>query len=205
MSEDLRKRLNIGDIVILRNGSCFVFNGKRFWSNNCYVNHDDYNEKLEFNNLRNKDLDIVEIKRPNKKELKDFGEKIENTIWKKENMWGNMTYAEAHKEMFMAIANGEVGCKKEWLDKTSPTPSYELENFCFACEEAKRRKEKDEENKTIVLGGKSLCSYCPLGDGIDWSSNGCLHGIFNKFIFAKGFEKFKAAYEIANLEWKEEE
>lgn len=210
MNENLKKILNNGDIVKVRNGSYFVLTGERFWFGNCYLNlNSDYNEKLEFINLRNRDLDIIEIKRPSKKEIKDFGEKVETIIWKKENvnMWGNMPYAEAHKEMFMAIANGEVSCKKEWLDKTAPTPfEYELENDCFACEEAKRRKEKDDKNKMQVLDdGKSFCSYCPLGDGIGESLNGCLNGLFSKFIFAKGFEKFKAAYEIANLEWKEEE
>ena len=220
MSKDLREILNDGDIVKTRNGKYFVFTGKRFWVKDFYLNlNNDYNEKLEFINLRNKKLDIIEIKRPSEREIKDFGEKIENTIWEKENlnMWGDMTFAEAHKEMFMAIANGEVSCKKEWLNKTSPVSfDYGLENDCFACEEAKRRSAEADKKLTAFYykdeyklltshshSNDSFCNYCPLGDGVG-DSKRCLNGLYDKFIFAKGFEKFKAAYEIANLEWKEE-
>ena len=215
MNKNLKEKLNNGDIVKLRNGKIFVFNGKRFWSGECYISLNDYDEKLRFNNLRNRALDIVKVKRPRSEEIEKFGAKIETTVWeeKTQNMWGDMTFAEAHKEMFMAIADGEVSCKKEWLNKTSPVPfDYGLENDCFACEEAKRRKKEADEKLTALYNkdgyklltshsNDSFCNYCPLRG---WSSDGCLHGLYDKFIFAKGFEKFKAAYEIANLEWKEE-
>jgi hypothetical protein len=69
---NLKKTLDIGDIVKLRNGKYFVFNGKRFWSGDCYIALDDYNEKLEFNNLRNKALDIVKVKRPRSEEIAEL-------------------------------------------------------------------------------------------------------------------------------------
>ena len=216
MDKNLKEKLNNGDIVKLRNGKYFVFNGKRFWSGDCYIALDDYNEKLEFNNLRNRALDIVKVKRPRSEEIEKFGTKVETTVWEEEtlNMWGDMTYAEAHKKMFMAIANGEVATKMEWLEKTKPDFDpyyYELENNCFACDEAKRREAEvetqDTRNAFSMLAYHSFsdtyCKYCPLG-GIG-DSKKCLNGLYNKFFNAKGFEKFKLAYEIANLEWKEKE
>ena len=216
MDKNLKEKLNNGDIVKLRNGKYFVFNGKRFWSGDCYISLDDYDEKLRFNNLRNRALDIVKVKRPRSEEIEKFGAKVETTVWEEKtpNMWGDMTYPEAHKKMFMAIANGEVATKMEWLKKTNPDFDpyyYELENNCFACTEAIRREAEVETQDTRIAFSMlayhsfsdTYCKYCPLG-GIG-DSKMCLNGLYDKFFNAKGFEKFKLAYEIANLEWKEEE
>ena len=197
--------LNTGDIVKFKNGNYFIYTGEKL-----YFGDDDDLAPVNVNN-------VVEIKRPSQEEVKEFGEKVKNTIWKKEapNMWGDMTYAEAHKKMFMAIANGEVATKTEWLEKTDPslTLSYlELENSCFACEEAKRRREKankdnefyatkDDHKLAVFRFNDSICNYCPLG-GLG-KNRKCLNGLYDEYINSKGFEKFKLAYEIANLEWKE--
>ena len=196
--------LNIGDIVKFKNGNYFIYTGEKL-----YFGDDDDLAPVNVNN-------VVEIKRPSQEEVKEFGGKVKNTIWKKEapNMWNGMTYAEAHKKMFMAIANGEVTTEIEWLEKTdhSPTLSYlELENSCFACEEAKRRREKEEiklraaRNDSGILvyhSPESICKYCPLLCKDDEFGR-CLNGLYDDFCCSKGFDKFKLAYEIANLEWKE--
>lgn len=121
--------------------------------------------------------------------------------------------AEAHKKMYMAIANNEVPSKGEWLEKTNPYPTpyyHELTNNCFACDEAKRRREKAEvelryaRNDSGILiyhSPESICKYCPLL-GKDDEFGRCLNGLYNDFCCAKGFDKFKLAYEIANLEWR---
>lgn len=210
------KKLNlkIGDIVKLRNGDCFICIGENFCSGDFYINLDEYNENLESID-GNKNLDIIEIKRPKPKEIKEFEEKVERIISKKEtpNMWGNMTYAEAHKKMYMAIANNEVPSKGEWLKKTNPYPApyyHELTNNCFACDEAKRRREKEEvelraakndSGMLIYHSPESICKYCPLL-GKDDEFGRCLNGLYDDFCCAKGFDKFKLAYEIANLEWR---
>ena len=199
--------LKIGDIVKLRNGKhfgYFIYTGEKL-----YFGDGDNVAPVNLNN-------IIEIKRPNQKEIEEFGKKIETTVWKKEtpNMWGDLTYPEAHKKMFMAIANGEVKSKLEWLEKTSPTSYYsKLENNCFACEAAKRRKEEVETNLRIVKNESGLpfsyssegfCKYCPLSDEEDDDELGrCLNGLYYEFCSAVGFKRFKLAYEIANLEWKE--
>lgn len=105
-----------------------------------------------------------------------------------------MPYAEAHKEMFMAIANGEVSCKREWLDKTAPTPfEYELKNDCFACEEAYRRKnEKREDNF-------GLCKYCPITPK---EHPDCCSGLYHEWWREDDKDRARElAREIANLEW----
>ena len=209
-----KSNLVVGDIVKLRNGDCFICIGKEFCLEDFYINLDEYNENLESID-GNKNLDIIEIKRPKPKEIKEFEEKVERIISKKEtpNMWGNMTYAEAHKKMYMAIANNEVPSKGEWLEKTNPYPApyyHELTNNCFACDEAKRRREKEEvelraakndSGMLIYHSPESICKYCPLL-GKDDEFGRCLNGLYDDFCCAKGFDKFKLAYEIANLEWR---
>ena len=209
-----KSNLIIGDIVKIRHGNCFIYTGEKFSFGDCYINANYYDENLKAIS-GNKELDIIEIKRPNKKEIKEFEEKIERIISKEEtpNMWGNITYAEAHKKMYMAIANNEVTSKGEWLEKTNPYPApyyHKLTNNCFACDEAKRRREKKEiklqavkndSNMLVYHPPESICKYCPLL-GKDDEFGRCLNGLYNNFCCSEGFDKFKLAYEIANLEWR---
>lgn len=199
----------------------YFYTGKNFRRENIYIDIFYYNDVLDYIYMKKPEFDVVEVKSLTKETLDTLGEeKIKaNRKWVKtpsllNKMFGELTYPEAHKKMFMAIANGEVNSKLEWLKKTNPDfdPYYrKLENDCFACTEAIRREAEvetqDIRNAFSMLAYHSFsdtyCKYCPLG-GIG-DSKMCLNGLYGKFFNAKGFEKFKLAYEIANLDWKEKE
>lgn len=53
----------------------------------------------------------------------------------------------------------------------------------------------------IYHSPESICKYCPLL-GKDDEFGRCLNGLYDDFCCAKGFDKFKLAYEIASLEWR---
>ncbi len=209
MIKDLRTILNVGDIIKFRNGSYHIFDGENFWrGGNYYTRLEAYNEKLELKGAY-RDLDIIEIKSPTKHDIDVFGDYITDVKWNKEKsemtrMFRDMTYAEAHKKMFTDIADGKYNNKREWLEDHGDFIPY---NECFACDEAKRRKEEDElwerENGNEDELFLDVCEYCPLE--VSGTLNGCLDGLYNQYLDAEGFKRFEAAYKIANLKWKEEE
>ena len=104
-----------------------------------------------------------------------------------------MTYEEAHRALWNALADGEVQTKSEWFEKNNKNNELNPYEKCFACEMALKRAKE--------TSGRSKCVFCPLCES---TPSTCLNGLYNEWMgAAKGFERFKLAHEIANLPWKE--
>lgn len=109
------------------------------------------------------------------------------------HLWNGMTFEEAHREMWNSLANNEVESKRDWLNTHNANNEELPIKYCFACEISSNNKKSQN------------CNNCPLTVDGKKMVNGtsCLNGLFDEWYNAKGFEKFKLAYKIANLEWKE--
>lgn len=104
--------------------------------------------------------------------------------------WNGMTMEEGHRKLWNDLADNKVDSKREWFYQYNSENENAPRFYCFACEEALSR-----------LGKSDMpCDYCPIGIRTE---NGCLDGLYDRWREAEGFEKFKLAHEIANLEWKE--
>ena len=200
---NLKKTLDIGDIVKLRNGDWYIYTGKNFRRENIYIDIFYYNDVLDYIYMKKPDFDVIEVKSLTKEALDTLGEeKIKvSRKWIKtpsllNKMFGELTYAEAHKKMFMDIADGKYTSKREWIVEHG---SFMPFNQCFACDEARSRAEEDDLNTDVI---KSYCDYCPLGGG-GVAGNNCLNGLYKQYSESEGFKKFEAAYKIANLDWEE--
>lgn len=126
-----------------------------------------------------------------------------------DELWNGMTMEEAHRKMWNDIADNKVESKREWIELYNTNNENNPKYYCFACEEAQKIKIKvDKDNEIYNKNGNKImssyfsndiCDYCPLGGGN--SSKQCLNGLYDKFIRAEGFEKFRLAHQIADLPW----
>lgn len=115
-------------------------------------------------------------------------------------LWGGMTMEEAHRKMWNDLANGKIENKEEWIGLNNINDEKPPLHHCFACEATLNYT---EDLKNLYMG--MSCDRCPLIVNGKRGRNkyGCLNGLFDEWYNAKGFEKFRLAHEIANLEWKE--
>ena len=192
-----KKDLRNGDYVQHRNGENYVYierDGKGYLVNDKGFNSiDSFKDNLTLNRYCS-DWDIMKVIRTSpcgiNHAFKSYHEK--DIVYKRseQKLWNGMTYEEAHRALWNALADGEVTTKREWFELhkgEEPTPK----DKCFACAVAASNS-GDKYNR---------CQHCPL---CEYKSNhNCLDGLYNEWQRAKGFEKFKLAHEIANLPWKE--
>ena len=191
-----KKDLKNGDYVQCRNGKNYIYievDGKGYFVNNAGYNFaDSYDDNLM--TLRVPELDIMEVRRMDIRGIDDAFESChkEDIIYKREEqkLWNGMTYEEAHRALWNALADGDVRTKYEWFKGCDDIPYQK----CFACEVAINKLHSTK-------GNASMCQFCPLCDMDEHDS--CLKGLYDRWDEAKGFTKFKLAYEIANLNWKE--
>nr|DAR27051.1 MAG TPA: hypothetical protein [Caudoviricetes sp.] len=184
------------DCVHLRNGTDLMYVDKHFINHSYDLPLDYFSDTLEC--YEDRMYDVMTVKRlPSGKE--DIYSIINITLHgqllfdRNVNFiptWNGLTMKEAHRKMWNDLADGKVETKIEWFNEWE-TKVEAPENLCFACEEAKHRSINN-----------NFCLSCPIGEYTNES--GCLDGLYIKWHFAKGFEKFKFAHDIANLEWKEE-
>lgn len=192
-----KKDLRNGDYVQHRNGENYVYierDGKGYLVNDKGFNSiDSFKDNLTLNRHRS-DWDIMKVIRTSPCGINHaFNFHNEKDIVYKrseQKLWNGMTYEEAHRALWNALANGDVKFKREWFIGCDDIPYQK----CFACEVAINKLHS-------VKGNASMCQFCPLCD-ID-KENDCLNGLYDRWADAKGFEKFKLAHEIANLPWKE--
>ena len=189
-----KKDLKNGDYVQCRNGENYIYikvDGKGYFVNNTGYNFiDSYDDNLAIPLFD--ELDIMEVKRMNICGINDafMSDSKQDIIYKRQKLWNGMTYEEAHRALWNALADGDVKFKHDWFRGCDDIPYQK----CFACEVAINKLHS-------VKGNASMCQFCPLCD-ID-KENDCLNGLYDRWADAKGFEKFKLAHEIANLPWKE--
>lgn len=192
------KDLRNGDCVKLRSDLKLMYvDGYLIDYTNCYSVIRLYLDNMKYRNRDNSSMDIVQFCRFRDGYSSIHGTLLHGTTLFDRNKgtvftWSGLTMEEAHRKMWNDLADGKVKNKSEWFDerKTRYESDREPESLCFACEEAKRRSINE-----------SYCLNCPIGE---WTSeNGCLNGLYDKWYYSTGFEKFKFAHEIANLEWKE--
>lgn len=186
------------DCVHLRNGIDLMYVDKHFISRLYDLPLDYFSDTLEC--YEGKIYDIMTVKRlPSGEEdihsIVNIASHGQLLFDRNENFiptWNGLTMKEAHRKLWNDLADGKVETKIEWFNEwEAQFGSAGLpENLCFACEEAKHRSINDDH-----------CLNCPIGEYTNKS--GCLDGLHDKWSFARGFEKFKLAHEIANLEWKE--
>ena len=196
-SKNISKKADLknGDYIKLRNGEMGVYIINGGFINNTHTLGDN----LFLDDLTCKsssDFDIIEVRRLNNNItpiLAAFTKTYDHTvIYKRKDpiLWNGMTYEEAHRALWNALADGDVKFKQEWFMGCDDIPYQQ----CFACEVAIHKMNS-------AKGNASMCQFCPLGG--KESENNCLNGLYDKWKDAKGFEKFKLAHEIANLPWKE--
>jgi hypothetical protein len=198
-SKNISKKADLknGDYTKLRNGEMGVYIINGGFINNTHT----LGDSLFLDDLTCKsssDFDIIEVRRLNNNItpiLAAFTKTYDHTvIYKRKDpiLWNGMTYEEAHRALWNALADGEVTTKREWFEWNSQNKKKDIpRDYCFACDLAVRNSKKDS----------NTCSHCPL---CEWEyGDDCLKGLYKKWINAKGFEKFKLAHEIANLPWKE--
>ena len=191
-----KKDLRNGDYVKLRNGErgVYIINGG-FTNNTHSLGDSAFHSDLTYRS--NSNFDIVEVRRLNNDVTpiyaaftSSYNDKI---IYKRkeQKLWNGMTYEEAHRALWNALADGEVLTKREWFVLNNKNKEDIPKEHCFACAVAASKSKH----------GNDICKYCPLCN-IEIGEN-CLSGLYAKWCEAKGFEKFKLAHEIANLPWKE--
>jgi hypothetical protein len=193
-----KKDLRNGDYVKLRNGDLGIYIVNGGFVADVY----SIDDTLFDTNLictPNSNWDIVEVRRfyDGIPPIRDAFSRVfdKYIIYKRteQQLWNGMTYEEAHRALWNALADGEVQTKSEWFKKNNKNNELNPYAKCFACETALKRAKE-----TI---GKSKCVFCPLCEKTQLT---CLNGLYAKWMgAAKGFEKFKLAHEIANLPWKE--
>lgn len=108
-------------------------------------------------------------------------------------LWNGMTLEKAHRKMWNDLADGKVKNKREWLKLYNTSNEKSPKHYCFACEASLNDK------------GIKSCNRCPLIVDGKRTTEGysCLYGLFDRWVNATGFEKFRLAHEIANLPWDE--
>lgn len=191
------------DCVHLRNGIDLMYVDKHFINRLYDLPLDYFSDTLEC--YEGKIYDIMTVKRLSSGEedihsIVNIASHGQLLFDRNENFiptWNGLTIKEAHRKMWNDLADEKVETKNEWFNewfnerKTKIRSAEAPENLCFACEEAKHRSSTNDV----------YCLNCPIGEYT--KESGCLDGLYNKWLFATGFEKFKFAHDIANLEWKE--
>ena len=193
------KDLKNGDCVRLKNGLELIY------ANECLIDYlhwykvNLYLDDMTYRNRNDSSMDIIQVYRWHNGRSSIHATILYGDVLFDRNKdatftWNGLTMEEAHRRMWNDLADGKVKSKNEWFNKwETKFGSAEVpENLCFACEEAKHRSINND-----------FCLSCPIGEYTNES--GCLDGLYNKWYFATGFEKFKFAHDIANLEWKENE
>lgn len=190
-----KKDLRNGDYVKLRDGEFGVYIVNGGLVNNAHSMNDIFFDS-DLTHTSNLNYDIVEVRRfhdgvpPIHAAFSRVYDKYIIYQRKEQQLWNGMTYEEAHRALWNALADGDIKDKVEWF-KGIPYKDVPYQK-CFACEVA-----LDKAKRNTI----SMCLFCPLCD-IN-SENDCLNGLYHRYSDAKGFEKFKLAHEIANLPWKE--
>lgn len=199
-SKNISKKADLknGDYIKLRDGEMGVYIINGGFINNIHT----LGDSLFLDDLTCKsssDFDIIEVRRLNDgitPIITAFTKTYDRTvIYKRKDpkLWNGMTYEEAHRALWNALADGEVQTKSEWFEKNNKNNELNPYEKCFACDTALKRAKETM--------GKSKCAFCPLCESTPLT---CLNGLYNEWMgAAKGFKKFKLAHEIANLPWKE--
>ena len=196
-SKNISKKADLknGDYIKLRNGEMGVYIINGGFINDIHTLGDN----LFLDDLTCKsssDFDIIEVRRLNDDItpiLAAFTKTYDRTvIYKRKDpkLWNGMTYEEAHRALWNALADGEVSTNRQWFELNNKNNEEIPVELCFACEEA--------YGKSGIRGHCQFCPLCNIGKEDD-----CLNGLYTRWGDAKGFEKFKLAHEIANLPWKE--
>ena len=193
------KDLKNGDCVRLKNGLELMY------VNECLIDYlhcykvNLYLDDMTYRNRNDSSMDIIQVCRWHNGHSSIRAAILYGDVLFDRNKdvtftWNGLTMEKAHRRMWNDFADGKVKSKSEWFNewKTKFKSTERPENLCFACEEAKHRSINDD-----------YCLNCPIGEYTNES--GCLDGLYDKWYFATGFEKFKFAHDIANLEWKENE
>lgn len=191
-----KKDLKNGDYIKLRNGEMgmYIVNGG-FVNEVHSLNDSAFLDDLTYRS--DTKFDIIEVRRMRHEGVTPifaaFTRTYEHTvIYKRKDpiLWNGMTYEEAHRALWNALADGEINFKSAWFKDYDNIPYQQ----CFACEAALHKMK-------TVEGNVAMCQFCPLCN--IGKENDCLNGLYDRWNDAKGFEKFKLAHEIANLPWKE--
>lgn len=108
-------------------------------------------------------------------------------------LWNGMTLEKAHRKMWNDLADGKVKDKREWLNLYNTSNEKNPKHYCFACEASLNDKDIKSCNRCpLIVDGKRTTEGYP-----------CLYGLFDRWVDATGFEKFRLAHEIASLPWDE--
>lgn len=195
---NLKKTLDIGDIVKLRNGDWYIYTGKKFWRENIYINIDYYEDNLLFYGF-DKGLDIVKVTRgDNVYNINNAGIEFNEVVFeRKDTDLFYLSYEELHRRLWRDIAEGKVKGKAEWFKINNEL--IEPKNLCFACQEAIERY----KNKKFFWIDRGFCGQCPIKKETDKL---CCGGLYKEYTSASFLgledEKRRLAKKIAELEWK---
>lgn len=194
---DLKNR----DCVELRDGTWLIYIDKFLINNDKACSILAYTDDMQYYNggKFNHNFDIIRIYRSQFSHIAISINKTmceRNIVFRRKGLprlWNGMTFEEAHRKMWNSLANNEVKSKREWFNLYNTNNEKIPTRYCFACEVSLNDKGLINCNKCpIVINGKRGAEGLP-----------CLYGLFDKWINATGFEKFRLAHEIANLPWNE--
>ena len=134
-----------------------------------------------------------------KKTIKDIKKRLE--VDYKRGNWHAL-----HIALWVWLAMDGERAKSEWFDKFNIP---EVEQYCFACEEAKisfyccppTKSTSEEEEGCCNYCIKPSCRYyCPLTDS---AAEECHNGLYDEWWAADSEQKEKLARKIATMKWEE--